>query len=553
MRGPCKSCSWLRVARPPSELLAIAIGSNDTAALTALGKIQDDEKELDAQEDMLRARIEQRGQTTWNARPTMSAYCGLEEAANVFHVHEIRNRGMQCEQFATEPQTLHECSTCAHRAVPSRSLDDLKQEQAYAAMSSGKAAMGASVSMIENLWKEHIQSSASRRANEIRDTYQRKGVLPFEPNYLDYCRLLSVEGPFIVCALRNPHGTCPLWSGVASTNEAMLRSRAAPAATAVLDVDALFSLKDEDVEITSQLRATIDDFVDCAGSLLGITFAERQITALRTFTMAALADRGSDAKARVEGAVRSFQPVKSADLRNRRAWRERTQAAFLHQVQQAEDELSKLLREWHAEASRILAAGTPPLTREAAESWVEIIGFAAAASPTGDLDISAPPNLEWDISRLAKEYPNLPLRHQALIALSPIALNELRRAWPGLSLDQRIAAASQVSRNVNFVGNSSAPSRLVSNPPIVPVSSPSPSSNPPGPSPQQRIARSDADPSTLERLTREFATAQARGDHQKAAVLQMQIQTELQNQSALIEMKAAIAKSGHEILMSIWR
>ena len=60
----------------------------------------------------------------------------------VYHVAEIRNSGMQCEQFTTEARPLHDCSTCADRATPSRSIDDVKQEQAYAAMSSGKAAAG---------------------------------------------------------------------------------------------------------------------------------------------------------------------------------------------------------------------------------------------------------------------------------------------------------------------------------------------------------------------------------------------------------------------------
>jgi hypothetical protein len=231
MRGMCPDCSCYRIARPASELLSNAMGSNDTAVLTAIGKIQDDEKELDAQEDMLRARLDQRGQSDWGMRPIMSPYCGLDEQAGVYHVAEIRNSGMQCEQFTTEARTLHDCSTCAHRATPSRSIEDVKQEQAYAAMSSGKAATGNSASMIENLWKEHLQSSANRRANEARDTYQRKGILPAEPNYLDYCRHLSRDGRFVVCVLQNPHAACAFWAPVAATPPARVpASPAAPSA-----------------------------------------------------------------------------------------------------------------------------------------------------------------------------------------------------------------------------------------------------------------------------------------------------------------------------------
>ena len=241
MRGLCRDCSCYRIPRPASELLSNAMGSNDTAVLTAIGKIQDDEKELDAQEDMLRARLDQRGQSDWGMRPIMSAYCGLDEQAGVFHVAEIRNSGMQCEQFTREAQPLRDCATCAHRATPSRSIEDVTQEQAYAAMSSGKAATGNSASMIENLWKEHLQSSANRRANEIRDTYQRKGILPAEPDYLDYCRHLSRDRRFVVCVLQNPHATCAFWSAVATKQPAT--ASAATAASAALPLpDATESL-----------------------------------------------------------------------------------------------------------------------------------------------------------------------------------------------------------------------------------------------------------------------------------------------------------------------
>src|SRR5262245_14838803 len=117
MRGPCSNCSHYRPDRPPSELLAKAVASNESAVLTALGKIQDDEKELDAQEQMLRVRLEQRGRKTWDARPVMSAYCGIEESAGIFHIAQIRNANMKCEQFTTTRNPVHDCATCAHRAV----------------------------------------------------------------------------------------------------------------------------------------------------------------------------------------------------------------------------------------------------------------------------------------------------------------------------------------------------------------------------------------------------------------------------------------------------
>jgi hypothetical protein len=546
MHGPCKDCSLYRIARPPSELLANAMASNDTAVLTALGKIQEDEKELDAQEDMFRARLDQRGQTAWGMRPMMSSYCGLEEQAGVFHVAEIRNRGLQCEQFTTTAPPAHDCSTCAHRVVPDRVLDDVKQEQAYAAMSSGKAATGNSASMIENLWKEHLQSSANRRANEVRDTYQRKGVLATEPNYLDYCRSLSRDQRFVVCVLQNPHGTCASWSPAAVKEPPVSVPAAAAAPTlAAFDVAALFTLgSDEPEAVPSPLRGTVEDFIDFAGCVLGITFADRQIASLRTALVTALSDRGGDAARLVASAVESFQEVKSVDPQTRHAWRQRHQETYLQQLGRAQDPVSRLLSQWQAEARHVLAPGAPPLTREAAESWIELTAFASTPPRDGDPDIPPPSTLEADIARLAQGYTTLSFRQQSVIALAPITLYELRRAWPGLTPDQRRAAMSQLATQLGTRND-----RAAATPAIQPQAPAAPST---GVSREMaQPAASDVPGSTLDRLTREFAEAQARGDHQKVATLQVQIQMELQKETARLEMESNIAKMYHQMSMGI--
>ena len=102
-RGPCASCSHYRVAKPASELLGSAIGSNDAAVLSAIGKIQEDEKELAAQEAMERKLIEQSGQSVWKGnRPFMSDYCGLEEGINKLYVAQIRNSGLLNHQVSSK-------------------------------------------------------------------------------------------------------------------------------------------------------------------------------------------------------------------------------------------------------------------------------------------------------------------------------------------------------------------------------------------------------------------------------------------------------------------
>jgi len=74
---------------------------------------------------------------------------------------------------------------------------------------------------------------------------------------------------------------------------------------------------------------------------------------------------------------------------------------------------------------------------------------------------------------------------------------------------------------------------------------------PQAPHPVAAAASAPAAESPLDRLTREFVEAQSRGDHQQAAKLQMQIQVELQNQNARLEMQSNIAKMYHDISMGI--
>ena len=547
MRGPCKDCSYYRTAKPPSQLLANAIASNDSAVLVALGKIQDDEKELDAQEDMLRVRLDQRGKKTWDTRPMMSSYCGIEEGAGIFHVGEIRNAGMSCTEFSTQPSPLHDCSTCAHRTVPSRLLEDLKQEQAYAAMSSGKTAAGSSGSMVEALWKEHLQGSANRGANEIRDAYQRKGILPDEPNYLDYCRHLSRDRHFVVCALQNAHGTCAFWSEASTA--AATPSPKTPISLS-LDVAALFSLDAVESEGLAPLRALIDDFIDFAGCVLGVTFSERQIATLRTELATTCGNPNSAAARAVTEAVESFQEVKTADLKARHAWRQRHQRAYLQQIGRAQDSLSRMLLEWHAIARQVLVPGAPPLTRAAAESWIELTAFVSIASAEADPSVTLP-DLERHIARLALEFATLPQRQQSLIALAPVTLYEIRRAWPSLSDAARRAARSQVAAQVRPSMDQAADT-----PPPASRRAPPVLADPPRPalSPRPRkpapITASEHE-SSIDRLTREIAEAQSRGDHRHAAQLQVQLQIELQVATARMEMESNIAKTYHEMQMKV--
>jgi hypothetical protein len=403
-------------------------------------------------------------------------------------------------------------------------------------MSSGKAATGTSASMIENLWKEHLQSSANRRANEVRDAYQRKGVLAVEPNYLEFCRHLSDGQRFVLCVLQNPNATCPHWTAAHAV--AWPPPDAAIAAAPGLDVGALFSLGASEPDIPEAVRARADAFADFAGCILGITLTDAQLAAVRREVAHALGDPAATA---IETALASFEPVRNVDVQRRHAWRQQNQPAYLRQLRAATDTISRTLLQWHADATQVLSVGPPPLTREAAESWVELTSFAAAAHAGMDHGTALPPDIDARIGLLAASYPRLTPQQRSMIALAPIYLYELRRAWPALSAPERMAAEAQLEKQLGAVPVAAAPPAAA---PFVPKPIPALMSIPMVPvQTNDATTTPAADESALTRLNREFAEAHARGDHQRAAKLQVQIQMELQNQSARLEMQSNIAKT----------
>jgi hypothetical protein len=365
----------------------------------------------------------------------------------------------------------------------------------------------------------------------VRDAYQRKGVLAVEPNYFDYCRHFSGDQRFVLCGLQNPYGSCPDWTSAAS-----LAASTTPTATSALDVDALFGLATPEPEIPEQFRPLAEDFIDFAGCILGITLTDAQMAALRRELAPVFTSPSGPAARAVDAAVASFQPARNADVQSRHGWRQRNQLAYLQQLRGSDEPLSRMLLQWHVDATQVLAAGTPPLAREAAESWVELIAFASTARSGRNQSATLPADVETRIAHLAGDYPRLSARQRSMIALAPITLYELRRAWPAMSAAQREAAESQLETQLG-VTLPPAPAATVTSPP------------PAAPPPQTRPPQTDETP--LSRLTREFAEAQVRGDHQTAAKLQMQIQIELQNQTARLEMESSVAKMYHEMSMSI--
>jgi hypothetical protein len=314
-----------------------------------------------------------------------------------------------------------------------------------------------------------------------------------------------------------------------------------------LDVNALFALASaEATSVPPEYQATVDDFIDVVGCVLGIVLSERQIDWLRSRAMQALSQPDEGEAQIIESSVRAFQGVKAADAQVRHVWRQQNQAAFVQRIGQTQNALCQTLREWHTEAQKILAACHPPLTREAAESWAELSTCAVLIAQGKEPGTAAPQNLEAMIAQLARDYPALPSRQQLWIAFAPITLYEIRRSWPTLSVEQREVLRGQLA--AQFGVQPAQPA----DPYQAPVTSAAVTPRPPARTrPASTWDRFRQEDTSVEGLQRQWSEAQAAGDQQKASELQLKIQTALQQAAQASAMLTNIASMKHSMMMAV--
>ena len=313
----------------------------------------------------------------------------------------------------------------------------------------------------------------------------------------------------------------------------------------ILDVNALFALASvETTNVPAPYQAKVADFIDFVGCVLGIVLSERQVDWLRTYAVKALsAPDGADAKI-VESTIANFQAAKGADAAARHGWRQQNQGPFVQWIGNTQSEICQALRQWHADAQQVLAAAQPPLTREAAESWAELWTFAELIAQGKEPGTAAPENLEAVIAKLARDYPTLPQRQRLWIAFAPITLYEIRRSWPTLPAAERETLRRQLAAQFNIHVESE------------PAAPPSAAPAPPAARPRRSAQPSSWDrfrqaATSVEGLQQQWSEAQARGDQQEAARLQMEIQKSLQRAAESNAMLTNILSMKHSMAMAV--
>jgi hypothetical protein len=315
--------------------------------------------------------------------------------------------------------------------------------------------------------------------------------------------------------------------------------------SAGLDVKALFGLAStQATTVPDEHQAQTEDFLDFVQSVLGVVLSERQLDLLRAHTVQALSSPEDEAANVIEENVAAFQSVKNADAQTRQTWRQDNQPGFVKRLGTLRGELFQTLRQWHGDAQKIIAAALPPLTREAAESWVELSTLAVLVAQGKEPGTAAPENLEAMIAKLAHDYAALPSQQRLWIAFAPIALYEIRRSWPTLSPESRETMRAQLAAQFGISMSDAA------------SSSETKTADSPATPPVERLSTADWDrfrkeDSSVDGLQRQWSEALAEGDEHKAAELRAEIDKALQRQEQATQMLSNIASMRHSMMMAV--
>jgi hypothetical protein len=234
-KAVCTRCVHFRKVKPPSQLLAKAVGTADGPVAEALEKVLSDEQRMRETEAADKRSLVGREADSWETRPVMSGYCGFQEAEEIYLLAEVKNRGGGCPDFNPGRPERHACADCAQRVEARGRAIDEGHERAYTQMSVSAIAGHGSTSVPESLLTKYREGVSSRKALELLGAYHAQGEPAMEPMYLDWCRHFSSEDEYVICALRNPHNTCPAWSPAASGPAS---ASAAPGVPAAVTADA---------------------------------------------------------------------------------------------------------------------------------------------------------------------------------------------------------------------------------------------------------------------------------------------------------------------------
>jgi hypothetical protein len=218
--------------------------------------------------------------------------------------------------------------------------------------------------------------------------------------------------------------------------------------------------------------------------------------------------------------------------------------------------MTKALLQLYDAANAPLAPGSPPLTRESADCYMDMMTFIQA-----EVMNMAARSLPQEIReawfhQLISEYPGLPDPVRAFIGDTPLKWRHLQASWPQIPAPEKERYRQEWAKEFGLARPQPYQSTYVPQPPSdirAPMNNRIVNPTPgyyKGPS-KQETPGADKLEDDIKRIKRELLEAQEKGDSDVVANLQVELQDKLQKRQVRLQMMSNINKMNHDCSMAI--
>ncbi len=267
----------------------------------------------------------------------------------------------------------------------------------------------------------------------------------------------------------------------------------------------------------------------------------------------------------------------------RDAIREEHQPAIVAALRaQAQDPTAAALITLYDQANAPIAPGSPPLTREMASCYLDLIGFLASLHSTEEWQPLPEPHRSYHVQVLAAQYAALPPAQHAWFGELPRSWTSLRAAWRNAPPESRAQLRNQILMMVHGGGAApppfAGPAPFPAPPSLAAFGAPPPFAGPPpfvpGPHDPPGMAAPPAQPAAApekttddllqdisrmqsdeeRKLSDEAAALEASGDAEAARAARAELtMRKLQNSAQNARMLSNIMSMRHEMSMTFAR
>ncbi|HMD35865.1 MAG TPA: hypothetical protein VKH42_12895 [Vicinamibacterales bacterium] len=470
--GICAQCQHFRRARPVSQLLAAVFTNRHSDISQALNKLVEDERKLrDSEAEYMRAQASN-GKSEFLGRPMMTDFCALEESNGTYIIAPVRNAGGRCADFVSGQRARQSCSECGHRVPATGRARDEKMDRILSDVSRSSVSAGLKGGQGDAMVTNERKDAISRQVFELSGVALAGGEMSTQPEYLDYCDAFSTPGTFVVCALKNPYDSCDHWERAGAAKSPDERAAAQgpveqePEETEV-EAPPVITMPPSQTPAGAAIRpsqiteALVRRVAEAFAWILDVAIPA-QVIALMAGAM--LRDAGHDDQASLASLmqlVQLYESVKPQNKETRDAVREMHQPGIVAALRQGDEDATRALLALYDAANAPIAAGNPPLTREIANCYLDLLGFVQSLRMNVDWQPLPEAMRGMQLQVIASQYPMLPPPTQAWFGSLPQGWTQMRAAWINSAPETRGQLRAQILASV---GVPAAPQAYPPNP-----------------------------------------------------------------------------------------